>query len=89
MKRIDAESPVKNLPYDSFDYAQILGACCENVIGFVFLHFVTFLSYVPVPIGIAGPLLLDGEEIHVPMATTEGALVASTHRGCKAISSSG
>ncbi|KAI8026529.1 3-hydroxy-3-methylglutaryl-coenzyme A reductase [Camellia lanceoleosa] len=39
--------------------------------------------------GIVGPLLLDGEEYLVPMATTEGCLVASTNRGCKAIYSSG
>jgi hydroxymethylglutaryl-CoA reductase len=34
-------------------------------------------------------MLLNGENVHLPMATTEGCLVASTHRGCKAISVSG
>ncbi|XP_047166476.1 3-hydroxy-3-methylglutaryl-coenzyme A reductase 1-like [Vigna umbellata] len=66
------------LPLEGFDYNAILGQCCEMPVG-----------YVQVPVGVAGPLLLDGEEYTVPMATTEGCLVASTNRGCKAIYASG
>lgn len=66
------------LPLEGFDYDSILGQCCEMPIG-----------YVQIPVGIAGPLLLNGCEYTVPMATTEGCLVASTNRGCKAIYSSG
>ncbi|KAF9601805.1 hypothetical protein IFM89_023336 [Coptis chinensis] len=69
---------VDGLPLDGFDYESILGQCCEMPIG-----------YVQIPVGIAGPLLLDGIEYSVPMATTEGCLVASTNRGCKAIYASG
>ncbi|MCO5561244.1 hypothetical protein L7F22_014865 [Adiantum nelumboides] len=36
-----------------------------------------------------GPLSLDGFEYMVPMATTEGCLVASTNQGCKVICMSG
>lgn len=62
------------LPYKNYDYSKVLGACCENVIG-----------YMPMPVGIAGPLLIDGELYYVPMATTEGCLVASTNRGSRAL----
>ncbi|KAK3193237.1 hypothetical protein Dsin_024547 [Dipteronia sinensis] len=69
---------LEGLPLEGFDYESILGQCCEMPVG-----------YVQIPVGIAGPLLLDGIEFTVPMATTEGCLVASTNRGCKAIHLSG
>lgn len=56
---------------------------CEQMIGMI-----------PLPVGIAGPLKLtlssgDVIERYLPLATTEGALVASVNRGCKAITLSG
>ncbi len=55
---------------------------CENLIGAV-----------SVPLGVAGPVKIKGEHVtgnfYIPLATTEGALVASVNRGCKAISESG
>ncbi len=46
-----------------------------------------------VPIGIAGPIKINGSnfknEFYIPLATTEGALVASINRGAKAIFESG
>jgi hydroxymethylglutaryl-CoA reductase (NADPH) len=58
------------VPTEGFDYERVMGACCENVVG-----------YMPLPLGIAGPLKVDGELYPIPMATAEGTLVASTSRG--------
>ena len=66
------------IPFAGYDYNKVFGANCEIVIG-----------YVPLPVGVVGPLVINGEPIYVPMATTEGCLVASTNRGCKAISAAG
>ena len=42
-----------------------------------------------IPLGIVGPILLDGELHTIPMATTEGCLVASTNRGCNVLMAAG
>lgn len=76
-----ANAPVLNtdkLPFMHYDYDRVFGACCENVIG-----------YMPLPVGVAGPMIIDDVPYHIPMATTEGCLVASTMRGCKAINAGG
>lgn len=66
------------LPYKYYNYDRVLGACCENVVG-----------YLPLPLGVAGPIVIDGQSFFLPMATTEGVLVASTSRGSKAINAGG
>lgn len=76
--KLPVSNALASLPFKSYDYSKVMGACCENVIG-----------YMPVPVGVAGPLLLDKQQFHIPMATTEGCLVASTNRGCRAITLSG
>lgn len=68
----------ESLPYKDFDFSHVVGTCCENVIG-----------YLTVPLGIAGPLIVDQKLTFLPIATTEGALVASISRGSKVINESG
>jgi hydroxymethylglutaryl-CoA reductase (NADPH) len=52
-----------------------------------------FTGVAQVPLGIAGPLLVNGEhaqgEFYVPMATAEGTLVASYNRGMKLLYEAG
>ena len=75
-----AQAPVELslLPFDNYNFSSVSGCCAENVIG-----------YMPLPVGVAGPITLDGTSTFLPMATTEGTLVASTSRGCKAINAAG
>lgn len=60
------------------DYSRVHGANCEIVVG-----------YVPLPVGMVGPMTINNESFYIPMATTEGCLVASTNRGAKAITQGG
>jgi hydroxymethylglutaryl-CoA reductase (NADPH) len=52
-----------------------------------------FLGIAQVPMGVAGPLRVNGEyaqgDFYVPLATTEGTLVASYNRGMRLLSESG
>jgi hydroxymethylglutaryl-CoA reductase (NADPH) len=74
-----ALSSLNPLPFGA---DQVLGKNIENLTGSV-----------AIPLGIAGPLLVKGDyakgSYYVPIATTEGALVASINRGCKLLRQSG
>jgi hydroxymethylglutaryl-CoA reductase (NADPH) len=75
------------------------GASLEHVGGFSFDPGVlpgnieNFSGVAQVPIGVAGPLRINGEhaqgEFYVPLATTEGTLVASYNRGMRVLSECG
>lgn len=74
----------------SFDVTQIAKHNCENVVGSV-----------SIPVGVAGPVpiavslkkketsVTHHKQVVFPLATTEGALVASIHRGARAVAAAG
>jgi len=73
---------LENIGHYSIDPDRLIGRNIENMIGVV-----------QIPMGVAGPLKINGEyakgEFYIPLATTEGALVASVNRGCSALTAAG
>jgi len=73
---------LENIAHHSIDMTRAMKANIENSIGVV-----------QIPMGIVGPMKVDGEyakgDFLVPLATTEGALVASVSRGVSVINASG
>lgn len=71
-----------NIGYFSIDAKKAMDKNIENMIGAV-----------QIPMGVAGPLHIEGDfakgDFFVPLSTTEGALVASINRGCKAVTEAG
>lgn len=82
-----------NIGNFTFKEEQATGRNIENLIGAT-----------QIPLGVAGPLKIcsssvipnasegsskEGKNYYIPLATTEGALVASISRGCKAITAAG
>ncbi len=72
---------LQHVPHFSFDPRMAKGNC-EH-----------FIGVAQVPVGVAGPILVHGEhakgEFLVPLATSEGSLVASYNRGMKVLNLSG
>jgi hydroxymethylglutaryl-CoA reductase (NADPH) len=79
--RVRTDAPLEHVGGYTFD-PSILSGNIEN-----------FMGAAQVPIGLAGPLLVDGEhaqgEFWVPMATAEGTLVASYNRGMRLLHEAG
>ncbi len=77
-----AGTSLQSIGSAEIDYSAIKGKNAENVIGMT-----------SVPTGSVGPIKINGGffsgETFVPLATTEGALIASISRGIKAINLSG
>ena len=75
-------TPLPRIGEFSIDPEMVVKRNCENMIGTI-----------QVPVGVAGPVSIHGEyavgSFYLPLATTEGALVASVNRGCGLITAAG
>jgi hydroxymethylglutaryl-CoA reductase (NADPH) len=75
---------LEHLARYSLDPTRVSRRHCEN-----------FIGATQIPVGIVGPVKIRGErvreeeDLYVPMATTEGALIASVNRGCQALREAG
>jgi hydroxymethylglutaryl-CoA reductase (NADPH) len=77
-----ANTSMEHVSKYSLDMEEAMKRNIENPIGTI-----------QIPLGVAGPLKILGEhaegEFYVPLATSEGALIASINRGCSTIKASG
>ena len=78
----ETKTTLENVGTFSIDIERVVKRNCENMIGTV-----------QVPVGVAGPIRINGSHAQgsywLPLATTEGALIASVNRGCSAITKAG
>lgn len=81
---LKTSSNCKDLLLDTQTFSQI--NCYQN-------HIENLIGTVKIPVGIAGPLRVNGlfaqDDYYIPLATTEAALVASYSRGSQLISEAG
>ena len=83
-KYIEEETgvPLDRIGDCSISLESVVKKNCENMIGTI-----------QVPLGVAGPIRIRGEYadgmMYLPLATTEGALIASVNRGCSLITAAG
>jgi hydroxymethylglutaryl-CoA reductase (NADPH) len=79
---VSVEGKFAHLAQDAAEYAHAARRNIEN-----------FVGTAQVPVGLAGPLVVNGQHargaFRIPLATTEGTLVASTCRGAKILNEVG
>ena len=80
---VEAETDVEFDAVSQYSFpAERADSAIENMVGVA-----------QIPMGVAGPVRIDGGaydgETYLPLATTEGALLASVNRGCSVISEAG
>lgn len=78
---------------------QASGAACETIGSYGFPageadpNIENMIGAIQVPLGVVGPVNINGAALddrrYLPLATTEGALLASVNRGCSVINDSG
>lgn len=77
-----SQSKLEHISHYSIDLTEAMKRNIENPIGAI-----------QIPLGLVGPLKINGEhaegDFYIPLATSEGALLASVNRGCSVTQTAG